>query len=157
MKQCDSHCIYAEFVFCCRRCWEHDWARGQEEYSARTEVQGLGELSQLLQSIRREAQREHIEPATREEDTGRSGGSRANDVGNGRAEKRRMAIVFGREDAGFLAGELHPRAVSHVCAIPMSSAWGVESLSLSQAAPCALSRLYEDTLLASGREKLDTT
>mmetsp|Transcript_36870 Transcript_36870/g.57659 ORF Transcript_36870/g.57659 Transcript_36870/m.57659 type:complete len:353 (-) Transcript_36870:395-1453(-) len=58
----------------------------------------------------------------------------------------KFVLVFGREDVGFLAGELaHPK-LEAVCAIPMSSRQGTESLSLSQAVPCVLSRLYEDSL-----------
>lgn len=38
----------------------------------------------------------------------------------GGAEGKNVALVFGREDAGFVAGDLASRKIGRVCAIPMS-------------------------------------
>jgi len=77
---------------------------------------GAGELSGMFAEMRREAE---------------TSGSR-------------LCLVFGREDTGFLPGELQALDADGVCSIPMSSRWGTESLSLAQAVPVVLSRLYED-------------
>lgn len=38
----------------------------------------------------------------------------------GGAEGKTVALVFGREDAGFVAGDLASSKIGRVCAIPMS-------------------------------------
>ncbi len=58
-----------------------------------------------------------------------------------------LALVFGREDTGFEEQELQADCVDHLCEILMSDRWGTESLSLSQAVPIVLARLFEDATL----------
>jgi len=66
--------------------------------------------------------------------------------GGERQQRETMCLVFGREDTGFSTEELLKEEVRKICAIPMSSRFGTESLSLSQAVPIVLARLFEHSL-----------
>eukprot|EP00802_Teleaulax_amphioxeia_P018754 Tamp_18960.p1 GENE.Tamp_18960~~Tamp_18960.p1 ORF type:complete len:370 (+),score=52.06 Tamp_18960:3-1112(+) len=88
------------------------------------QMQGLKELAQTLRTLR---SRRQLSPG----DTRRVGGDT-------------LALVFGREDTGFTNEELEREDVQGLAAIPMSSRFGTESLSLSQAVPIVLARLFED-------------
>ena len=84
----------------------------------RKQMEGLRGLSRFLSSVRQQAHEER---------------------------RGTLTLIFGREDAGFEQAELDRDEVVGICSIPMSCRFGTESLSLSQAVPIVLARLYEDS------------
>ena len=84
----------------------------------RKQMEGLKDLSRFLSTVRQQAREER---------------------------RGTLTLIFGREDAGFEQAELDREEVVGICSIPMSCRFGTESLSLSQAVPIVLARLYEDS------------
>ena len=84
----------------------------------RKQMEGLRGLSRFLSTVRQQAHEER---------------------------RGTLTLIFGREDAGFEQAELDRGEVVGICSIPMSCRFGTESLSLSQAVPIVLARLYEDS------------
>jgi tRNA C32,U32 (ribose-2'-O)-methylase TrmJ len=109
-------------------------------------LHGMRELCGLLEDLRR------LGDGTSERGQGAREAAQENPQKGGT-----LALVFGREDTGFEEQELQADCFDHWCEILMSDQWGTESLSLSQAVPIVLARLFEDAQLRQVEHHADSS